>query len=73
MPNFVLPFIKLDKNKVKIAGGKGANLGEMTKTGIPVPPGFVVLSEAFEKFCEETDINIEIEAKMDEVDHKDIN
>jgi pyruvate,water dikinase len=73
MPYFVLPFLKLDKNKVGIAGGKGANLGEMTKVKIPMPPGFVVLASAFEKFARETEIKVEIEAKMKKVHHKDIN
>ena len=41
---------QLGKNDVAIAGGKGASLGEMTKAGIPVPPGFVVLASAFDKF-----------------------
>ena len=43
-------FTKLSKSDVAIAGGKGASLGEMTQTGVPVPPGFVILSESFEKF-----------------------
>ena len=30
-----------------LAGGKGANLGELTAAGLPVPPGFVVTSEAY--------------------------
>ena len=28
-------------------GGKGANLGEMTAAGLPIPPGFVVTAEAY--------------------------
>ncbi|MEK7556776.1 MAG: PEP/pyruvate-binding domain-containing protein, partial [Patescibacteria group bacterium] len=43
---FTKPFEKLSKEDVGIAGGKGASLGEMTQAGIPVPPGFVVLSGA---------------------------
>ncbi|MFH1601855.1 MAG: phosphoenolpyruvate synthase [Candidatus Shapirobacteria bacterium] len=39
---YVLWFDEIDKNDINLAGGKGANLGEMTKMGIPVPPGFVV-------------------------------
>lgn len=34
------------------AGGKGAFLGEMVLNGIPVPPGFVILAEAFDEFFE---------------------
>lgn len=65
-------FKDLDKKSVKEAGGKGASLGEMTKAGIPVPPGFVVLSSAFEHFLEETDLDVEIEAVLKRVKHKDI-
>jgi len=70
---FILPFSKISKDDVKIAGGKGASLGEMTKAGFLVPPGFVVLATAFERFLEETDINIEIEAALDKVNYQDIN
>lgn len=66
-------FKKLDKSHVSLAGGKGASLGEMTKAGIPVPPGFVVLSDSFEKFLDETDLAVEIEAIIKKVNHEDIN
>ena len=44
----------------------------MTQAGIPVPPGFVILSPAFEKFLEETDLHVEISAILGSVDHKQI-
>ena len=66
---FTKPFQNLSKNDVALAGGKGASLGEMTQADIPVPPGFVVLSDAFEQFIKETDLNIEIDAKLHKVDH----
>ncbi len=62
-------FKELSKKDVAIAGGKGASLGEMTQASIPVPPGFVILSGAFERFLEETDLNVEIDAILDSVDH----
>jgi len=43
----VLPFEKLSRSDVAVAGGKGANLGEMSRADLPVPPGFVVTAEAF--------------------------
>ena len=55
-------FSKLDKTSVAIAGGKGASLGEMTKAGMPVPPGFVVLASAFDRFIQEREIDADIEA-----------
>ena len=33
-------------------GGKGGSLGELTRAGIAVPPGFVVTTSAFERFLE---------------------
>jgi pyruvate,water dikinase len=65
-------FTKINKDDVALAGGKGASLGEMTQAGIQVPPGFVIFSEAFEKFLEETDLFVEIDAALDTVDHKEM-
>lgn len=65
-------FKQLDKGDVAIAGGKGASLGEMTRAGISVPPGFVVLAASFEKFLEETDLSVEIDSILESVDHKEI-
>ncbi len=65
-------FKKIDKNDVFLAGGKGASLGEMTQASISVPNGFVILSNAFEKFLEETDLNVEIDAILDSVNHKEM-
>jgi pyruvate,water dikinase len=40
-------FAALDRHQVDVAGGKGANLGELTRAGLPVPPGFVVTAGAY--------------------------
>ena len=40
-------FSEVDKNDTAMVGGKGANLGELYKIGIPVPNGFVITSEAY--------------------------
>ena len=53
-------FKDLSKGDVAVAGGKGANLGEMTKAGLPVPPGFVVTSKAYNQFLKEGGINEKI-------------
>jgi len=66
-------FKNINKTNVDIAGGKGASLGEMINSNIPVPNGFVVLSSAFDRFLEETDLNVEIEARLKEVDPEDMN
>ncbi|OGQ02340.1 MAG: hypothetical protein A3D19_05540 [Deltaproteobacteria bacterium RIFCSPHIGHO2_02_FULL_38_15] len=65
-------FKNIDTSDISLAGGKGASLGEMTKAGIPIPSGFVILSNAFEKFLEETDLNVEIDAILGSVNHKEI-
>lgn len=65
-------FEELGKNDADIAGGKGASLGEMIQAGIPVPPGFVVLSSSFEHFLKETDLNVEIDAIIDTVKHEEM-
>ena len=46
-PVYIKIFAEIGKNDAALAGGKGASLGEMTQVGIPVPPGFGVLSSAF--------------------------
>jgi len=66
-------FQQLSKKDTAIAGGKGASLGEMTGAGIPVPPGFVILAGAFEKFLEETDLAQEITAQLKKVNYDDVN
>lgn len=72
MPVFIKNFDQLNKSNTQIAGGKGASLGEMTQAGIPVPPGFVILSEAFEFFLEQTGLNVEIQAVLDTVNNEEI-
>jgi rifampicin phosphotransferase len=47
---FILPFSDINARDLGLVGGKGANLGEMTNAGFPVPPGFCVTTTAFEKF-----------------------
>ena len=43
-------FEDLSRGDIGVAGGKGANLGEMTQMGVPVPPGFAVTAQAYENF-----------------------
>ena len=69
---FTKTLSELNKNDVAIAGGKGASLSEMTVAGIPVPPGFVLLAEAFERFLEGTDLNVEIDAILHTVNHREM-
>jgi pyruvate, water dikinase len=62
---FVRAFGELGLSDRLSVGGKGANLGELTRAGIRVPPGFVVTTDAFEEFLATAggeDIRREIEA-----------
>ncbi len=47
---------EVDKDKLGLVGGKAAGLGELIKAGIPVPPGFVITSDAYKMFIYETGI-----------------
>jgi pyruvate,orthophosphate dikinase len=46
----VFEFEKGNKDRKDILGGKGANLAEMTKLGLPVPPGFTITTEACREY-----------------------
>ena len=70
---FIKIFKQLIKKDVNIAGGKGASLGEILNAKISVPPGFVVLAGAFDRFLEETDLIQEIESQLNQVNYNDIN
>lgn len=65
-------FNELSKGDAVIAGGKGASLGEMTQAGIPVPPGYVVLTDAFNLFLAERELHEEIEAQLAKVNHHEL-
>jgi pyruvate,water dikinase len=43
----VLPFAAIDRTSISSVGGKAANLGELTRAGLPVPPGFCVTTAAY--------------------------
>jgi pyruvate,water dikinase len=68
---YVVKFEDLSKSDIGIAGGKGANLGELTQAGIPVPPGFVVTAQAYEYFMEEAGINDKVMSILDSIDIND--
>ncbi|MEM5879589.1 MAG: PEP/pyruvate-binding domain-containing protein, partial [Candidatus Aenigmatarchaeota archaeon] len=65
---FVAWFEQLDKNSLSLAGGKGANLGELTKIKMPVPPGFVITTKAFDKFIELNGIKNQIQELIEACD-----
>ncbi len=68
---FVRSFSELSKEDVPLAGGKGANLGELVRAGAPVPPGFVITSRAFDRFLEETGVRTQILDRVAKLDVDD--
>jgi pyruvate,water dikinase len=57
-------FSEVDKDDVGLVGGKGANLGELTRAGIPVPAGFVVTAHVYFQFIERAGIRDSIERSL---------
>ena len=47
---FVYQFEEVEEASPALLGGKGAHLCEMAKLGLPVPPGFVITTEAFRRY-----------------------
>lgn len=64
-------FKDIDKKSLPIVGGKGANLGEMTQAGFPVPNGFAVTVESYDRFIEENDIKHKIDDVLKGLDVND--
>jgi len=67
----ILWFHEVDKDDTPLVGGKGANLGEMTKAGLPVPEGFIVTSKAFFDFLAKTGLNKKISKLTKGIDAND--
>lgn len=70
MPNTAW-FEELSRADVPRAGGKGANLGEMVRAGLPVPPGFVVTVDAFASFLAESGLGPMIAERLEKLDVDD--
>jgi pyruvate,water dikinase len=67
----VVWFNEVTKKDIPLVGGKGANLGEMTNAGIPVPPGFIVTATAYFDFIEKAGLSGRIKSLLDPVDVHD--
>ena len=68
---FIRWFDAITKSDVALVGGKGANLGELTRAGFPVPPGFVVTIEAYRRFAEVTGVGSAIRERLSALDVDD--
>ncbi len=68
-------FSEVGKKDIASVGGKGANLGELTNARIPVPPGFIVTSDAYYQFLKSTNLESQIRqllAPLDPHDSKEL-
>ena len=64
-------FNEVGKDDVSLVGGKGANLGEMTRARIPVPPGFIVTAAAYFDFLERAKLTSKIRSLLEPLDPDD--
>src|SRR5918993_1002719 len=55
-------FDEISKEDIPLVGGKGSNLGELSRAGLPVPPGYVVTTTAYDAFVEASGIKGEVVA-----------
>jgi len=62
---------ELSRADVPFAGGKGANLGELTAAGLPVPPGFVVGAPTYAAFVDQTGLRTRIAERLAGIDVDD--
>ena len=66
MTKFVYDFAEGNKDLKDLLGGKGANLAEMTRMGMPVPPGFTITTEACNVYLAGGSEPAEMEAEVSE-------
>lgn len=67
-PKVIAWFGEVNKDDIPLVGGKGANLGELTQAKIPVPPGFIVTSDAYFNFIKSTGISDFITSQLNFLD-----
>ncbi|HZQ99534.1 MAG TPA: phosphoenolpyruvate synthase [Chloroflexota bacterium] len=68
---FVRRFEELGRDDVPLVGGKGANLGEMTRAELPVPPGVVLTVDAYQRFYDANHLGQRVDAALAALDVDD--
>jgi pyruvate,water dikinase len=64
----IMSIKNLGVNDIPIAGGKAANLGELTSAGFNVPPGFVLTTESYDYYLDHNDLTKVLEKALAELD-----
>jgi hypothetical protein len=72
MRPYTLSFDEVDGTRLPEVGGKGANLGELTRAGFQVPPGFCVTTAAYRKFVQTSGEFEVLLDSLDRVTHEDL-
>jgi pyruvate,water dikinase len=67
----VLTFDRDEAVEIESAGGKGSSLARLARAGFPVPPGFVVTTEAYSAFVAANDLQRRIDAALSGLDYAD--
>jgi pyruvate,water dikinase len=67
----VVWFMEVDKEDLPLVGGKGANLGELTKLEVPVPPGFIVTTQSYFHFLDESGLYSKIKGILSKLNTDD--
>ncbi|MFI5413419.1 MAG: PEP/pyruvate-binding domain-containing protein, partial [Candidatus Lutacidiplasmatales archaeon] len=57
----------VSESDLALVGGKASKLGELVREGLPVPPGFVLTTEAYEAFVDQTRLKTEIPAALESI------
>ena len=68
---YIYKFTEVDHDNIAEVGGKGANLGEMTKNKLPVPPGFVVSASAYFYFMKSNKLDKLVAKELKDIDAED--
>src|SRR5262245_47108236 len=72
MGPYTLSFGEVDGTRLSEVGGKGANLGELTRAGFPVPPGYCVTTAAYREFVQTSGEFEALLDSLDQVTHEDL-
>jgi phosphohistidine swiveling domain-containing protein len=67
----VAPIASFERASLALAGGKGANLGELSRAGFEVPPGFVITTAAYDLLLEQNGMSPEIRNLLANLDLAD--
>ena len=74
MAKFVYAFEEGNKDQKDLLGGKGANLAEMTRLGLPVPPGFTITTEACVEYLKRgaapAELDVQVTAALRDLEDK---